>query len=206
MTATASRPAEPADDETGPGRRRMRPTRIAAIAVGVVVALLVVLLATRDAQGERTAQADLVGQRAPALNGAVLLGDEFDLGASDRWTVVNFFATWCVPCIQEHPELRAFDEEHQALGDAQVVSVVYDDKPAQVTRFFEDNGGDWSVLDADEGRTALDWGVAKVPESYIVSPTGIIVERLVGGVTQANLNQVIAAYAGPVPAGSEGGS
>lgn len=206
MTATASRPVDPEGEEAGPGRRRMRPTRMAAIAVGIVVALLVVLLATRDPAGERTAQADLVGQRAPALNGDVLLGDGFELGASDRWTVVNFFATWCVPCIQEHPELRAFDEEHAALGDAQVVSVVYDDKPSEVTRFFEDNGGEWPVLDADQGRTALDWGVAKVPESYIVSPTGIIVERLVGGVTQANLNQVIAAYEAPVPAAPDGGS
>lgn len=204
MTATASRPVEPVGEQPGPGPRR--PTRVAAIAVGIVVALLVVLLATRDQRGDSTAQADLVGQRAPALNGEVLLGEGFDLGASDRWTVVNFFATWCVPCIQEHPELRAFNEEHVALDDAQVVSVVYDDKPSVVTRFFEENGGDWSVLDADEGRTALDWGVAKVPESYIVSPTGIIVERLVGGVTQANLNQVIAAYDAPVPAASEDGS
>lgn len=174
--------------------RRTRPTLIAAVVVGVVVALLVILLATRDPAGERIASADLVGKQAPAIGGDVVLGEPFDLGATDRWVVVNFFATWCVPCIREHPELRAFSEEHAETGDARVVSVVYDEKPAEVKAFFERKGGDWTVFDADEGRTAFEWGVAKVPESYLVSPTGIVVERFVGGVTQRNLDDTIAAY------------
>ena len=173
---------------------RPRPTRLAAVVVGVVIALLVVVLATREPTAERIASADLLGEAAPAAQGEVVLGEPFDLGASDRWTVVNFFATWCVPCIQEHPELRAFSEEHAATGDARVVSVVYDDEPADVRAFFEKNGGEWTVLDSDRGQTALDWGVAKVPETYVVSPTGIVVERFVEGVTRANLNRVIDAY------------
>lgn len=183
-------------------QRRTRPTLVAAVVVGLIVALLVVVLATREPTGERIASADLIGEQAPAVGGAVVLGDPFDLGASDRWTVVNFFATWCVPCIIEHPELRAFAAEHAELGDAQVVSVVYDDEDADVEAFFTKNGGDWTVLDADEGRTALDWGVAKVPESYLVSPTGIIVERYVGGVTRAGLNRVMEANARPADPGS----
>lgn len=183
-------------------RRRSRPTLVAAAVVGVVVALLVVVLATRESSGERIASADLIGEQAPDLRGEIVLGEPFDLGASDRWTVVNFFATWCVPCITEHPELRAFDAEHTEIGDAQVVSVVYDDERDDVEAFFAEKGGDWTVLDADEGRTALDWGVAAVPESYLVSPTGIIVERYVGGVTRAGLNRVIDAYAQPVAPGS----
>ena len=175
---------------------------IAAVVVGAVLALLIVLLATRHPTGDRTAQADLIGQQAPAVNGDVVLGQPFDLGTSDRWTVVNFFATWCTPCIKEHPELRAFAQEHEAKGDARVISVVYDDKAVDVKRFFQQRGGDWTVLDADEGRTALDWGVAKVPESYVVAPTGVIVERLVGGVTREALDQVIAAYETPPPAPS----
>ncbi len=179
-----------------------RPTLIAAVVVGIVVALLVVLLATRDPAGERIASADLVGKQAPAIGGEVVVGEPFDLGATDRWVVVNFFATWCVPCIREHPELRAFSEEHAETGDARVVSVVYDEKAAEVKDFFEREGGDWTVFDADEGRTAFEWGVAKVPESYLVSPTGIVVERFVGGVTQQGLDATIDAY----EQASEGGS
>lgn len=183
--------------ETDPGAgrvRRTRPTLIAAVAVGVVIALLVVLLLTRDPAGDRVASADLVGKRAPDIAGEVVLGESFDLGSSDRWTVVNFFATWCIPCVEEHPELVAFAEEHAETGEAQVVSVVYDEAPAKVVEFFERRGGDWPVFDADQGRTAFEWGVAKVPESYVVSPNGLVVHRFVGGVTQEGLNAVIDQY------------
>ncbi len=195
----------PSGDDTAVSRsRRTRPTLIAAVVVGIVIALLVILLATREPAGERIASADLIGQQAPGVNGDVVLGTPFDIGAADRWTVINFFATWCVPCVQEHPELRAFSEAHAEVGDARVVSVVYDQQPAAVKKFFEENGGDWTVLDADEGRTALNWGVAKVPESYVVAPSGIIVERFVGGVTQQGLDAVIAAYSqAPGPSESE---
>jgi cytochrome c biogenesis protein CcmG/thiol:disulfide interchange protein DsbE len=205
-------PARPAG-APGPGRprRRSRPTLVAAVVVGTVVALLVLVLATREPSAERISSTDLIGEPAPAVNGEVVLGEPFDLGTTDRWVVVNFFATWCVPCIEEHPELKAFEEAHAETGDARVISVVYDDKPGDVEAFFERNGGDWTVLDSDDGRTALDWGVAKVPESYLVSPTGIIVDRFVGGVTRTGLDQVIDAYAQPLDDGShddgaEGGS
>ncbi|MEO6989085.1 MAG: redoxin family protein [Aquihabitans sp.] len=177
-------------------RRRTRPTLIAAVVVGAVVALLVVLLATRDPSGDKPSSANLVGQRAPAVGGDVILGQTFDLGASDRWVVVNFFATWCVPCIKEHPELRSFSVAHEETGDARVISVVYDQDPDVVREWFERNGGDWTVFDSDEGRTAFEWGVTGVPESYLVAPTGVVVERIVGGVTQPYLDQLIEAYSG----------
>ncbi|CAN5753722.1 hypothetical protein BH23ACT2_BH23ACT2_00540 [soil metagenome] len=193
------------------GRRsRARPTLVAAAAAGVVIALLVVVLATRSPAGDRIASADLVGMAAPAVSGDVVLGDQFDLGASDRWVVVNFFATWCVPCIQEHPELDAFAAQHDATGAARVISVVYDEEAEVVARFFERNGGDWTVLDADDGRTAFEWGVAKVPESYLVSPNGVVAARFIGGVTQEGLNQAMGwtdgAAAGEPPVPGEAGS
>ncbi len=205
MSPATDAPARP-QGPAGPSarRRRSRPTLVAAVVVGVVVALLMLVLITREPGDERISSVDLVGEQAPAVEGEVVLGEPFDLGASDRWVVVNFFATWCVPCIEEHPELKAFEEAHAETGDARVISVVYDDEPGDVADFFERNGGDWTVLGSDEGRTALDWGVAKVPESYLVSPTGIIVQRWVGGVTEAGIDQVIDAYAQPPDEGSAG--
>ena len=179
-----------------------RPALIGAVVVGLVIALFVVLLATRDPAGERIASADLEGKQAPAIGGQVVSGEAFDLGASTNWTVVNFFATWCVPCIQEHPELKAFEKEHRAAGDARVVSVVYDEDPKAVKEFFDDKGGDWTVFDSDEGRTAFEWGVAKVPESYLVSPSGVVVKRFVGGVTKAELDAYIQAYEKQAEGGS----
>lgn len=194
MTATSD-PAAP--DAGGSRSLRERPALLAAIAAGVVLALLFALLVTRDPVGEKERASKLIGKQAPALGGSAIIGEDFDLGASDRWTVVNFFASWCVPCIKEHPELKAFAADHAEARDAQVVSVVYGDDPSDVRRFFDKNGGDWTVLDSDEGRTALDWGVAKVPESFVVSPNGIVVKRFAtgAGVTQAQLDAVIEQYA-----------
>lgn len=189
-------------------RTRPRPTLIAAIAVGAVIALLVILLATRNNAADSGSSASLIGRRAPAVGGKVVLGEPFDLGASDRWVVVNFFATWCIPCKVEHPELRSFEQEHRAAGDARVISVVYDEDPDVVRRWFEANGGDWTVFDTDEGRTAFEWGVTGIPESFLVSPTGIVVEKIVGGVTKAELDAMIAAYSQPATGddGAGGGS
>lgn len=173
---------------------RRHPARAAALVAGVIVALLVVLLATRDPATERNSTSKLIGQRAPAVAGEVLLGEPFDIGATDRWVVVNFFATWCAPCVTEHPELVKFSTAHAKTGDARVISVVYSDDGGAVRRFFNERGGDWTVFDSDQGRTALDWGVAKVPESYLVAPTGIVVERFVSGVTQAQLDAAIAGF------------
>lgn len=179
---------------TGAPMARSRTVQVAAIVVGVVLALLVVLLVTRKADDDRPTVSPVVGKVAPALDGKPLIGERFDMGATDRWVVVNFFATWCTPCIQEHPELRAFSEEHAKDGTAEVVSVAYGDSSANVRRFFEKRGGGWTVLDADNGRTALDWGVTKVPESFLVSPTGYVVERFEGGVTKEGLDAYIRAY------------
>jgi cytochrome c biogenesis protein CcmG/thiol:disulfide interchange protein DsbE len=163
----------------------------ASVAVGVVVALLVVLLVTRDVAEDRPSASPVVGQVAPELGGSALIGEPFDIGTNDRWLLVNFFATWCVPCVEEHPELRQIAEDGAADGSVRVVSVVYGDKADRVRTFFEENGGDWTVLDADEGRTALDWGVAKVPESFLVAPSGVVVSRIQGGVRAADVEAAI---------------
>jgi cytochrome c biogenesis protein CcmG/thiol:disulfide interchange protein DsbE len=187
----------PATPEAAP--RRSRTALIASVVVGLVMVLLVALLITRDPAEERQTASPLIGKAAPALGGKVLRGDAFDLGATDDWVVVNFFASWCTPCIREHPQLREFQAAHEEAGDARVVSVVYGDTSARVEEFFDENGGDWTVLDDDDGRTALDWAVAKVPESFVVAPDGTVVQRFAtgNGVTRAQLDAVIDAFTRP---------
>lgn len=174
--------------------RRPRSVQLAAAGVGLLAVLLVVLLFTRDVGGDRQSASPLIGQPAPGVEGAPLVGESFDIGANDRWLVVNFFATWCVPCVQEHPELRKLDEDLGADGRGRVISIAYDDQPEAVAKFFRDEGGDWPVLDSDNGRTALDWGVTKVPESFLVAPTGIVVQRIQGGVLAAEIEDLIGQY------------
>ena len=180
---------------------------LVALAVAAVTAILVVVLAAGDPQRGTLIGRSAVGKPAPPISGLTLGGDFFDLDDHrGRWVVVNFFATWCAGCIIEHPELVAFSERH-AAGDAIVVTVAFDDSPEAVRGFFERAGGNWPVLAGDVGSVPVDYGVTAVPETYLVSPTGYVLDKLVGasGVTADQLDNRIAALealaepAGPTP-------
>ncbi len=174
---------------------RSRTALFTAAGVAVVVLLLVVVLATREPATSRVDKSPLVGGPAPALRGARLDGGEggFDLAAQrGSFVLVNFFATWCVPCIQEHDDLARFAARHEVAGDASVVSVVFSDEPANVRRFFARNGGDWPVIADDNGAAAISWGVARVPESYLVAPDGTVVSKITGGVEEQRLEELLA--------------
>lgn len=165
------------------------------VPVAVVLALLIVLLATRDPASERAVNFELRGDIAPLIAGRGIDGALFDIDDhSSRWVVVNFFSTTCVPCVREHPELVEFHERHAPIGDVAIVSVAFDDSARNVRDFFTEFGGDWPVLTEDTGSLAVSYGVIAVPETYLVAPGGIIVEKLIGGVTADRLDGLIAAF------------
>ena len=179
--------------------RRGRTALFTAIAVGSVLAVLIAILATGDPATSRLADSPLLGRRAPALTGSSLLsGGDFDLAEErGRWVVVNFFATWCAPCRDEHPDLVRFAAAHEGPDDARVVSVVFSDRASDVERFFAERGGDWAVVDDTSGIVPA-WGVTGVPESYLVDPAGFVVAKIAGGVTADGLEDLLArARAGP---------
>ena len=167
--------------------------RWVAAAVAVPVVILVLALAASEPAGTRAADSPLLGKPAPALEGETIDGQRIALDAPPgRWVLVNFFATWCVPCVREHPELIRFAERHRAAGDADVVAVVYDDPAAEVRRFREQRGGDWPMIVDPNGRIALEFGVAGVPESYLIGPDGTVAAKLIGGVAADALDRVLA--------------
>ncbi len=174
----------------------MSPVRSAAIAVGLVLAALVGVMATRDS-GHGSVSTHLVGQPAPPLVGTTIDDEEWDLDDQrGRWVLVNFFSTTCVPCIVEHPELVAFAEAHADADDVRIVSVAFDDSAAAVERFFREQGGGWPVLAAGTGHIAVDWGVIAVPESYLVSPSEHVAAKVIGGVKADDLEALLAEASG----------
>ena len=108
-----------------------------------------------------------------------------------QWVLVNFFATWCPPCVAEQPELVKFAADN--AGSVQLVSVAFDDTTENVEQFFAERGGDWPVLAEETGAAAIDYGVVKLPESYLVDPSGTVVEKLIGGVRAADVQELVEA-------------
>lgn len=175
---------------TAPTRERRRIGPWIAGAVLVVLAGFIGVLATGgDDEGVRST---LIGLPAPGIAGETIDGDRYDLAEHrGEYVVVNFFATWCVPCIREHPELVEFERRHRDAGDASVVSVVFDSRPDQVRDFFADNGGEWPVVLDPAGRTSLEYGVARVPESYLLAPDGTVLVKIEGGITVDALEDLL---------------
>ncbi len=186
----------PADEVGGyfePPRKR-RAALFTAVPVGVVLLLLVVVLFTRKSADDKTAYTPLKDKPVPEVVGTTLDGQSFNIDEyRGRWLVVNFFATWCVPCQQEQPELLSFYRRHAQAGDAAIVSIVFQDDPAKVKAYFEKNSGGWPVIVGDDSRIALDFSITGVPESFLVDPAGIVRARLIGGVTSAGLDGEISA-------------
>lgn len=181
------------DDGTVAAPVHRRTALVISLVVAVLVAAFVAVLATREPATDREVNSDLVGRVAPAVQGDTLDGGTFDIDNHvGRWVVVNFFATWCRECVVEHPQLDSFQQEHAELGDAVVVSVLYDDKAGKASDFFAERGGDWPVV-LDDGTIATRYGVTGVPETYLVAPSGRVAVKLIGGVTQDGLEQQMAA-------------
>jgi cytochrome c biogenesis protein CcmG/thiol:disulfide interchange protein DsbE len=170
-----------------------------ALAIGVVGALLVAVLATREPAEARFSDSPLLGKPAPAATGTALDGSTVRLAdLRGQFVVLNFFATWCVPCQREHPELNSFQNRHLQTGDATVLAVIFDDDVPSVRRFFQREGGEWPVLDDPGGKIALDFGVRGPPESFLIDPNGFVVSKIVGEGRATGLEQLIARVkAGP---------
>ena len=167
--------------------------RWVALGLAVLMVAFVGVLATRKSAESTLANSPLLGKPAPEITGAALDGTTVKLSDYDgRFVVLNFFASWCVPCREEHDDLIRFSEEHKAKGDAVVLAVMFDDEPVNARAFFEQRGGDWPVLADPNGKVALDFGVRGPPESYVIAPDGTVLAKYVGQVTDTSLDRLLA--------------
>lgn len=123
----------------------------------------------------------LLGTKAPALELAALDGSErpalTTAAITGKLTLVNVFASWCVPCRQEHPMLLELSKDPRV----NVVGINYKDRNDNALRFLGELGNPYAAIGVDpNGKAAIDWGVYGIPESYLVGPDGTILYKKVG--------------------------
>ena len=140
----------------------------------------------------------LIGKRAPALalapvEGLVEAGRPVPgLSGADlargRPTVVNFWASWCQPCVDEHPLLVALAKRTGVT----IAGVNYKDQPDSARRFLARLGNPFTAVGTDpSGRAAIEWGVYGMPETFVVDGRGTIVYKHVGPLSAESIEQRI---------------
>jgi cytochrome c biogenesis protein CcmG, thiol:disulfide interchange protein DsbE len=122
-------------------------------------------------QVPETSLPPLPGLDLPGLNSANFKG---------KVTLVNIWASWCAPCREEHPVLMALAQDRRF----EIAGLNYKDRPENARRFLGDLGNPFMAIGIDEaGRTAIDWGVYGVPETFLVGRDGKILFKHVGPLT-----------------------
>jgi len=176
-------------------RRRRRRALYASVAVALVVAVLVGVLATRSAPPGAAIDTPLGGKPAPAIVGRALVGGrDVSLAAlHGKFVLVDFFASWCVPCRDEVPQIEQFLFEHRTAADVAVIGVDIDEDAADGRAFLEQYGVTWPAVEDPSGAKSfsLAYGVGDPPESFLVAPDGKVAGEVVGGVTAFDLDHLI---------------
>jgi cytochrome c biogenesis protein CcmG, thiol:disulfide interchange protein DsbE len=203
MTANAS-------PEKTPHRARPKAALIVPLAV-VIVLLAFFFWALRSPEPSVLPSA-LIGKTVPDFTLPALLSLPGDSGAapglssaqlkSGKVSVLNVWASWCAPCIAEHPQLMELSRQ-----GIPIYSLNYKDKPEAARRFLANHGNPFRAIGADEsGVTAIDFGVYGVPETFVIDGNGLITYRFPGPLTPEILAQKIlpaikkAEHAAAVPA------
>jgi len=185
MTATENR--------ASPGRRRLL-VYVPLAAFLVLAGLFLYRLGSGDPSKLPSA---LIGRPAPATNLPALSGLTLN-GApvpgiasadfSGAVTLVNVWASWCVPCHDEAPLLMKLAEDNRI----RLIGINYKDQPENARRFIGRYGNPFIAVGADpNGRASIDWGVYGVPETFLIGRDGRIAHKLVGPITPGNLQAVL---------------
>ena len=156
---------------------------LALIPVALFAALAGFFLSGLFRDDPEALPSSFLGQPAPALSvtelpGYALLDPE--VLADGEVKLVNFFASWCVPCRVEHPQLETLARTVPVYG------IDYKDTPADAIAFLEELGNPYTAIGADlTARAGIDWGVTGVPETFVIDGSGVVRMRYAGPITRA---------------------
>ena len=131
----------------------------------------------------------LIGKKVPDFDLPGLNGGTGMTGAElqnpGRTMLVNFFASWCIPCLEDAPMLNQL-----AKTGLPIWGITYKDKPADTQQFLSQHGNPFGRIAVDlPGRVAINWGVYGVPETYLIDAAGIVHWRYAGALTQRVIDE-----------------
>ena len=133
----------------------------------------------------------------PRLKLATLDGAQYDLAAHrGKWVVVNFWATWCKPCVKEMPDLSALDTMREHI---EVLGLAYDDSEPQAIRdFLKEHPVSYPIAIVDMNDPPADFATpVGLPTTYLIAPDGKLVQKFMGPVTVHEIEGAIAKAGGP---------
>lgn len=134
----------------------------------------------------------------PRLQARTVAGEDYDLaGHRGKWVVVNFWATWCAPCLQEMPELSAL---HAMRGNVEVVGLAYEDiEPDDMRAFLEKHPVAYPIVILEPYDPPQDFATPRgLPMTYLIAPDGKVAHQFLGPVDAGKIEQAIAEAGGKV--------
>jgi cytochrome c biogenesis protein CcmG/thiol:disulfide interchange protein DsbE len=169
---------------------------LAVVIIGILAVAFVFLVPLGDSRSDgdviNIAGHPLLGEEAPQIDLVTLDGERMTLSElQGRPVLINFWATWCIPCREEFPLMVAMYEEHTDAG-LEILGVVHDDSEDGARRFATDLGATWPMpFDADDVAWNDYLGVA-MPTSFFVDADGVIRAFSLGGFTETGLEAQLA--------------
>ncbi len=177
------------------GSRPRWPQRLAIALVLLILVAVAAVLAASFRRDPHDIRSGSVGKPAAAfvldrLDGAGQLRLDDYRG---QVVVLNFWASWCIPCKQENPALAAVWERYRASNDVVLIGVLYQDSIEAARDYTARLGNTWPTVVDDNGRTAIAYGVFGIPETFFIAPDGVVAGRHIGPIDQETLTAGIEA-------------
>ena len=135
--------------------------------------------------------------KQPSLSIKTLDGKQFDLAAQrGKWVVVNFWATWCSPCIKEMPDISKFVAGHK---DVAAIGLAYEDtERSEVDEFAKTHPVSYPLAQVDMDNPPDDFDMPRgLPTTYLIAPDGNVAKKFTGPITGDDLDKAIAAAKKP---------
>lgn len=171
------------------------PARSIALGVAVLVAAFAAVLATQVGSDPRSDSnvSQLLGDPVPEFSVKTLDGATFtDRDLAGRAVIVNFWNSWCIPCEQELPALKAFYARHASEADFVMLGIVRSDTEGAARAYAKDEGMDWVIALDPDSDAALAFGTRGQPETYAITPDGMIVASQFAPARVKDLEEMLA--------------